>query len=57
MYEKEISILGIQLLELAQMSAGWEEGSTPVRLNWDVRLCAPVSQMGSQASRKEEHRK
>lgn len=36
-YEKEDFTLSIQLQELAQMSAGWEEGSTPVMLNWEVR--------------------
>lgn len=32
-YEKETSVLGIQLQELAQMSAGWKEGSTRVMMN------------------------
>lgn len=31
--EKETSVLGVQLQELAQMSAGWKEGSTPVMMN------------------------
>lgn len=37
------------LQDLAQMSAGWEEGSMLVMLNWEARPGVPVSQMGSPA--------
>lgn len=40
------------LQKLAQISAGWEEGSPLVMLNWKVRPVCPISQMGSQASSK-----
>lgn len=33
------------LQELAQISAGWEEGSLLVMLNWEVRPVCPISQM------------
>lgn len=33
------------LQELAQISAGWEEGSPLVMLNWEVRPVCPISQM------------
>lgn len=58
-FEKGILIPGILLRppllvlqELAQMSAGWGEGSPLVTLNWKMRPVCPISQMGSQASRK-----
>lgn len=42
----------LALQELAQMSAAWEGGSSLMILNWEVRSMCPISQMGSQASRK-----
>lgn len=57
-YEKETSILGIQLRELVQMSAGWKEGSTPVMMNWEVRPVCPNATDGKPSKQKrEEHRK
>lgn len=38
-YEKETSILGIQLQELAQMSASWKEGSSDDELGSET--CVP----------------
>lgn len=55
-YEKETSILGIQLQELAQMSAGWKEGSTPVMMNWEVRPVCPNVTDGNPSKQKREER-
>lgn len=54
--EKETSILGIQLQELAQMSAGWKEGSTPVMMNWEVRPVCPNVTDGKPSRQKREER-
>lgn len=57
-YEKETFILSIQLQELAQMSASWEEGSSPVMLNWEVRpVCPSVTDGEPSEQKREEHRK
>lgn len=57
-YEKETSILGIQLQELAQMSASWKEGSTPVMMNWEVRpVCHNVTDGKPSKQKREECRK
>lgn len=57
-YERETSILGIQLQELAQTSAGWEEGSTLVMLNWEERPVYPSVTDGKPSKQKwEDHRK
>lgn len=54
--EKETSILGIQLQELAQMSAGWKEGGTPVMMNWEVRPVCPNVTDGKPSRQKREER-